>query len=181
MATRKPYWELLRDPRWQKKRLEVMQEADFTCEECGAKDRTLNVHHKLYRKGADPWDYAQGELQCLCEPCHQSVSNQAERLKEVLALLSRWDLAVVCGYAMGRVQSRRFVEESDLSDMPGIPIASYPEAYGFAAGLLPNAAPCPPDFLQPIIPIEIALTEWQAAMRKAGAMPDESPEGEGDT
>lgn len=65
------YSDQLRDPRWQRKRLEILNRSDFSCEECGAKDRTLNVHHKQYRKGAKPWEYSDYELASLCEQCHQ--------------------------------------------------------------------------------------------------------------
>ncbi len=65
------YKALLRDPRWQRKRLEVMQRAHFRCERCGNPNLTLNVHHQVYRSGAKPWEYADQELECICEACHQ--------------------------------------------------------------------------------------------------------------
>lgn len=64
------YHEMLRHPLWQKRRLEIMALAGFKCEKCGCGERTLNTHHKLYRSGALPWDYADKELICLCEDCH---------------------------------------------------------------------------------------------------------------
>lgn len=64
------YTELLRDPRWQRKRLEVMQRSDFACEECSDTTTTLNVHHTKYKKGRMPWEYEDAELLCLCEQCH---------------------------------------------------------------------------------------------------------------
>jgi hypothetical protein len=94
----KTYSEKLRDPRWQKKRLEVMSGSKFECEFCGAKDKTLNVHHKLYRRGAQPWEYANGDLECLCEDCHKNTEALRSELAELLAcggaLLER-----VIGYA----------------------------------------------------------------------------------
>lgn len=64
------YSDLLRDPRWQRLRLEVMEKADFRCVECGDDKTTLNVHHTYYRKGRMPWEYDWETLRCLCEPCH---------------------------------------------------------------------------------------------------------------
>ena len=64
------YFEQLRHPNWQRKRLEVMQAADFRCELCDDADSTLNVHHKRYVKGRLAWEYENQELQCLCQPCH---------------------------------------------------------------------------------------------------------------
>jgi len=64
------YWEQLKDPRWQKMRLEVMGRADFKCEQCGDGSNTLNVHHSHYEKGCAPWEYPPESLHCLCEKCH---------------------------------------------------------------------------------------------------------------
>lgn len=70
MTERRKYSELLRDPRWQRRRLDIFSRANFKCESCDFGERTLNVHHKLYRAGAAPWQYADSELVCLCEDCH---------------------------------------------------------------------------------------------------------------
>lgn len=67
------YAEKLKDPRWQKKRLEVMQRDGFKCQMCGDTEQTLHVHHENYRKGAKPWDYELHELRCFCEDCHEKV------------------------------------------------------------------------------------------------------------
>lgn len=93
------YLELLRDPRWQRKRLEVMERADFACEECGDKSTTLNVHHKLYRKGAMPWEYADEELGCLCETCHEAEHTSRDALKTAIASMRLYQLERLLGYA----------------------------------------------------------------------------------
>lgn len=64
------YSDQLRDPRWQRRRLEIMSRADFSCEKCHSATKTLHVHHKQYRAGARPWEYADNELECLCDDCH---------------------------------------------------------------------------------------------------------------
>src|SRR4051812_4429925 len=56
-----------RDPRWQKKRLEIMQRDEFSCRKCGNDQATLNVHHTFYSPGRDPWDYPDASLVTLCE------------------------------------------------------------------------------------------------------------------
>lgn len=66
------YADLLKDPRWQKKRLEVFQAAYFTCELCGDERTTLHVHHLRYRRGRMPWEYPLADLLCLCETCHRA-------------------------------------------------------------------------------------------------------------
>lgn len=100
---RKPYWELLRDPRWQRRRLEVMELANFACAQCEATDKTLNVHHRIYRKNADPWDYELNELQCLCEDCHEHEHAIRKRIAESMAQMDFADLMVLAGYARGVV------------------------------------------------------------------------------
>lgn len=71
----KSYYEKLRDPRWQKMRLQVMERDKFRCVSCGREDVTLNVHHAVpYRKGCEPWEYELDELTTLCEYCHEQIS-----------------------------------------------------------------------------------------------------------
>jgi hypothetical protein len=69
--TMKTYAEKLRDPRWQRKRLEIMQRDEFTCTQCGDASTTLNVHHWEYMK--DPWDVPNGDLITVCERCHSQI------------------------------------------------------------------------------------------------------------
>lgn len=66
------YAQKLKDPRWQRKRLEIMNRDNFQCQKCGSEDITLAVHHKEYIYGNSPWDYPGHLLITLCENCHQS-------------------------------------------------------------------------------------------------------------
>ena len=70
------YEEKLKSPKWQKKRLEIMQRDNFTCVVCGKgiKDDTpLQVHHLKYLKNVEPWNYADDYLITLCDECHSKV------------------------------------------------------------------------------------------------------------
>ena len=65
------YEEQLKHPKWQKKRLEIMNRAGWKCEKCERDDETLHVHHISYDHGGpQPWNYHDSWLQCLCETCH---------------------------------------------------------------------------------------------------------------
>ena len=64
------YRDRLLDPRWQKKRLEIMDRDGFKCGYCPNTHITLHVHHKYYLPNADPWDYPNEALITLCENCH---------------------------------------------------------------------------------------------------------------
>jgi len=123
MANHKSYYELLKDPRWQRKRLEVMQRDEFRCAECGNHVKTLNVHHIRYRRGKKPWEYDDGDLVTLCEDCHKQQTKLRERLE---ATLDPSMLGHLVGYATGLQFSR---EETDAAL-----IESYEEAVGFVAG-----------------------------------------------
>jgi hypothetical protein len=81
------YRELLRDPRWQKKRLETLESAAWACERCMDSESTLHVHHKRYVKGRMPWEYARWELAVLCETCHEVEHEEKARRDELLLRL----------------------------------------------------------------------------------------------
>lgn len=66
---KKTYAEKLRDPRWQKKRLEIFARDNFTCKVCGDDKNTLHVHHKEYN-GCEPWEYDNSLLDTICADCH---------------------------------------------------------------------------------------------------------------
>lgn len=70
------YAEMLKDPRWQKKRLEVMQRDGFRCQHCLSEDRPLQVHHLVYDKDKKPWEYENDQLITLCEDCHQRETEE---------------------------------------------------------------------------------------------------------
>ncbi len=67
----KTYSEKLKDPRWQRLRLEVLNRDNFTCRYCGDTKSTLHVHHLYYSKGVEPWEYDDFALMTLCETCHE--------------------------------------------------------------------------------------------------------------
>lgn len=62
------------DPRWQKKRLEIMDRDNWECVDCGRNEETLNVHHLLYFDDIEnPWEYENGHLLTLCKDCHKDA------------------------------------------------------------------------------------------------------------
>jgi hypothetical protein len=77
----------LRDPRWQKKRLEILARDEWACRMCFDKDTTLHVHHRVYVKGAEPWDYPDENFLTLCKPCHEDET-EASMSTSLLALLT---------------------------------------------------------------------------------------------
>lgn len=67
------YSDLLKDPRWQKKRLQILQRDNFKCRSCDDDSKTLHVHHTLYDTELLPWEYANDDLITLCETCHDAT------------------------------------------------------------------------------------------------------------
>ncbi len=70
------YSEKLKDPRWQKKRLEILNRDKFTCQYCKDTNSTLIVHHLHYYPDTEPWEYCNGQLITLCETCHNKERNR---------------------------------------------------------------------------------------------------------
>lgn len=68
----KSYSELLKDPRWQKKRLDIYQRDKWKCVKCSDPSNTLHVHHKVYFTNTAPWDYTDDCLETLCVKCHET-------------------------------------------------------------------------------------------------------------
>jgi hypothetical protein len=83
----KTYFEKLKDPRWQRKRLDALQAADFACQICYDTESTLHVHHKQYFKGRDPWEYDTQQLAVLCEVCHSAHHEAGDALHLVTSYL----------------------------------------------------------------------------------------------
>lgn len=91
---KKTYIELLKDPRWQKKRLEIMQRDGFKCQHCLATDKSLQVHHLVYHKGAKPWEYKDEELITLCEHCHEyETEDNAELYSDYQELVTEFKMS----------------------------------------------------------------------------------------
>jgi 5-methylcytosine-specific restriction endonuclease McrA len=100
------YDELLKDPRWQRKRLEAMQADKFTCQMCFRSDKPLNVHHKKYIQGAAPWEYDTSDLITLCEKCHAKYHRDVAKTKimidTLLIISERLKAAIWHGKAIKR-------------------------------------------------------------------------------
>lgn len=85
----KSYYELLKHPKWQAKRLRILERAGFKCELCVRDDITLHVHHTIYRKGRKPWEYDDSELLCFCEECHGHNEEHRVELRELIGFIDR--------------------------------------------------------------------------------------------
>lgn len=70
MGKEKTYSEKLKDDRWLKKRREILERDEYTCQSCADRERVMHVHHEFYFDNCEPWDYPNSALVTLCDSCH---------------------------------------------------------------------------------------------------------------
>lgn len=101
------YSDLLKSPEWQKKRLKLLEAANWECQVCGSGKKQLQVHHRTYKKGAAPWEYDDRDFSVLCDDHHAAVTWEKKRLAEVLDEYERLNLPLlaVIGYVGAAVSS----------------------------------------------------------------------------
>lgn len=84
------YQRKLAHPDWQKKRLEVLNRDEFTCQLCGSKDKELHVHHKYYLRGKEPYEYPLNAFETLCFECHEiETDNLTDATHDILQVLKQ--------------------------------------------------------------------------------------------
>ncbi|MGW8300440.1 MAG: HNH endonuclease [Desulfobacterales bacterium] len=76
------YAEKLKDPRWQKVRLQVFDRDNWECLRCDCDNQTLHAHHLYYEKGKDPWEYDLKDIVTLCRKCHDKLHSDEEIMQE---------------------------------------------------------------------------------------------------
>lgn len=108
----KSYYELLKHPKWQEKRLKIMERFGFQCENCGEKEVTLNVHHGYYEKGLSPWDYPDNSLYSLCENCHENAEKSKIFINRIIGKLGYHNSRLL-GYVIGLYFSGLYYSDND--------------------------------------------------------------------
>lgn len=83
------YSELLRNPFWQKKRLEIFERDEWTCQKCGDTFNNLQVHHLGYMYDTMPWEYPNSMLVTYCELCHEKVEFMKKVVREAPEALKK--------------------------------------------------------------------------------------------
>jgi hypothetical protein len=82
--TNQAYLAKLKDPRWQKKRLEILQRDNWSCQRCLDDSSTLNVHHRKYLDSVEIWDYPNELLITLCDNCHENEKLKMSENEQLL-------------------------------------------------------------------------------------------------
>lgn len=76
------YSDKLKDPRWQKKRLEIFNLQDWKCQNCGSATDQLHLHHRYYKPKTEPWDYPNSAFLTLCHECHDDATASVKSFDE---------------------------------------------------------------------------------------------------
>jgi len=84
------YSEKLKNPQWQKKRLQIFQRDNWTCQSCGDTTSPLHIHHLKYFR-VDPWEYDDHFLVTYCETCHESEHHLGQSVRDSLIELVKAD------------------------------------------------------------------------------------------
>jgi len=85
MTTKTTYQDKLKDPRWQKKRLKILERDNFACQRCSDTTSFLHIHHLKY--GKEPWDVSDDDLVTLCECCHfmvEKLQNEGNEIEKII-------------------------------------------------------------------------------------------------
>jgi hypothetical protein len=85
------YRASFKDPRWQKRRLQILERDQWKCQKCGNTEEMLVVHHKWYGNARDqesgefrwryPWEYEDQDLITLCDSCHQGEHEELSSIE----------------------------------------------------------------------------------------------------
>ena len=117
------YQDQIKSPKWQKKRLQVLESSKFKCDECQNTEKQLHVHHTHYRKGAKIWEYDNIELRCLCDTCHSlthSIQNEILNSLGMMEIVASLDYKnQVLGYIDGLINNAVRVAEPSEHYMQG--------------------------------------------------------------
>jgi hypothetical protein len=85
MSKKIDYLDQYKDPRWQKKRLEILERDQWMCQVCGDDGSELNVHHKIYFKDKKVWEYDNEYLETLCDKCHSEAHLTKIKIEKLMA------------------------------------------------------------------------------------------------
>jgi hypothetical protein len=94
------YSDKLKDPRWQKKRLEVLSRDKFKCRYCDDDGTELHVHHEKYT--GEPWEAPMKDLITICKHCH-SIETAANKHKKYILSVKRYGKSYFVALSDGRM------------------------------------------------------------------------------
>src|ERR1700743_1277560 len=94
--SKQTYADKLKDPRWQRMRLKILERDVWTCCYCRDKETELHVHHLYYAQSRNPWDVPEHALITLCRKCH-AIEEELKNSFSILSCYKTADLLTVFG------------------------------------------------------------------------------------
>jgi hypothetical protein len=85
-----------KDPRWLRRRDEIIAAADYQCQDCGAAD-TLEVHICYFEKGCEPWEYPDEAYRCICAEDRAIRRPLEKELRKIFASFTAAELDILHG------------------------------------------------------------------------------------
>lgn len=82
------YKEQLLDPRWQRRRLQILERDKWCCQNCMDDKSTLHVHHMVYDSGM-AWEANGLALVTVCQSCH-NVLHGNNKNKKIDLFIQLW-------------------------------------------------------------------------------------------
>ena len=79
------YQEQIKHPKWQKKRLEILERDGFKCRVCKSEERQLHVHHLYYVPKMLTWEYDNEGLVTVCDEHHEQLTRDLPKLSGIIA------------------------------------------------------------------------------------------------
>ena len=76
--SKEEYAKALQHPKWQRKRLKIMERDKWRCKDCGNTEAQLHVHHLKYTKKY-PWTELDINLITYCNSCHAKAHKIVKR------------------------------------------------------------------------------------------------------
>lgn len=108
---RNEFLQMYRDPRWQRKRLELCAAANWACQMCDARDKELQIHHGCYESDKAPWEYDDETLHVVCSDCHEQMDYFRKWLVHFAGHCSFLQQCQLAGYLLAML--RLWKEEPD--------------------------------------------------------------------
>lgn len=85
---------------------------------CGDTDKELQIHHRDYGRGAEPWETASENLVSLCRSCHEEVTALKKSVAANLHYVEYWEAIRITHEMMGLdsdfVNLLKFIEKFTL-------------------------------------------------------------------
>lgn len=129
------YLDQLKSPKWQKKRLDILNIRGFKCEKCKSEDEQLHVHHRFYIANRKAWEYDNDVFQVLCHICHEIEHKKEDINKRIdskwIYLIAQIELLTYDEYdnILSIIQSAKKFEPDLIDNIAGCIASSYSDVF----------------------------------------------------